>query len=83
MVFTGVNVPPAALPGWMADVAQWLPLTHGLVAARQVAEGATLGSVGSQLLAEAGVGTGYVVAGLLVLAWLEHDSRRNASLDKY
>jgi ABC-2 type transport system permease protein len=83
MVFTGVNVPLAAVPGWMASVAQWLPLTHGLAAARRVADGASLSAVRSVLLAEAGIGALYVAAGLLVLAWLERESRRKASLDKY
>ena len=42
LIFAGVNVPLAALPAWMAAVAHWLPLTHGIAAARQVAAGRPL-----------------------------------------
>ena len=45
MIFCGVNVPLDDLPGWMAAVADWLPLTHGIAAARELADGAAVSSV--------------------------------------
>jgi ABC-2 type transport system permease protein len=83
LIFAGVNVPVSALPGWMAAVSGWLPLTHGIAAARRVAAGASLGDVGGLLTAEAGLGVLYLVAGLAVLAFLERESRRLATLDRY
>ncbi len=83
LIFSGVNVPVAALPGWMAAVSTWLPLTHGIAAARRVAAGAPLGSVSGSLLAEAGVGVLYVAVALVLLSWLERESRRRATLETY
>ncbi|MGI5180863.1 ABC transporter ATP-binding protein/permease [Dactylosporangium sp. CA-152071] len=81
LVFAGVNVPLSELPDWMAAVAAWLPLTHGIAAAREVAAGAGLASVRDDVLAEAGLGVLYVVVGLALLAWFERESRRKATLD--
>ena len=45
LLFCGVNIPLSVLPGWMSAVGRCLPLTHGIAAAREVAAGASLGSV--------------------------------------
>ena len=42
LVFCGVNVALDDLPGWMAAVGHWLPLTHGIEAARMLADGSDL-----------------------------------------
>jgi ABC-2 type transport system permease protein len=81
LIFCGVNVPLASLPPWMRDVAAWLPLTHAIGAARQASVGVSLGSLGSDLAKEALLGLGYVVVGLLLLAYFERESRRRATLD--
>jgi ABC-2 type transport system permease protein len=65
----------------MAAVAQWLPLTHGIAAAREVAAGAGLASVRDDVLAEAALGALYVLVSLVLLAWFERESRRRATLD--
>jgi ABC-2 type transport system permease protein len=83
LIFAGVNVAVASLPGWMQAISAWLPLTHGIEAARQVAAGATVGDVASLLAAEAGLGTLYMLAGLVCLWFLERESRRLATLDTY
>ena len=44
LVFCGANVPLDDLPGWMSTIAQGLPLTHGIEAARRLADGASLSS---------------------------------------
>ena len=46
LLFCGVNVPLDELPPWMQAISEVLPLTHGIEAARLVAEGASLGSRG-------------------------------------
>jgi ABC-2 type transport system permease protein len=83
LIFSGVNVPVSALPDWMAAISAWLPLTHGIAAAREVAAGAALGSVSPDLLTEAGIGALYVAVALVLLAWLEQESRRRATLETY
>jgi ABC-2 type transport system permease protein len=83
LVFCGVNVPVDSLPGWMSAVSPWLPLTHGIAAARLLADGATLGSVAGLLGREALVGAGYVVVGMVMLSYFEWESRRRATLEVF
>ena len=82
LVFCGTNVAPDDLPSWMAAVGEWLPLTHGIEAARELAGGATLGSVSDLLLRELAIGLAYGALGLAALGWMEHDSRRRATLER-
>ncbi|MCU1673542.1 MAG: type transporter [Frankiales bacterium] len=81
LIFCGVNVPLSALPHWMASTAGWLPLTHGIAAARRLAVGAALPDVTGLLLQEAALGAAYVLAGLGLLRWFERESRRRATLE--
>ena len=45
LIFCGVNVPLDKLPDWMHAIAEALPMTHAIAAARKVADGASLASV--------------------------------------
>jgi ABC-2 type transport system permease protein len=83
LVFSGVNVPVDRLPHWMASASAWMPLTHGIAAARGVAAGGSLQSVSRNVFLEAGVGLLYASAGLVLLAVLEYESRRRATLEMY
>ena len=81
LVFCGVNVPLSQLPDWMSATAQGLPLTHGIEAARKLADGAALGDVGGLLAAEAAIGCAYAVAGYAAIRLMEVVSRRRATLE--
>ena len=81
MIFAGVNVPLVSLPGWVAATAQWLPLTHGIAAARELAAGAGVAAIVGQLGIEALLGLLYSVLGLATLFWLEFESKRKSTLD--
>ena len=81
LIFAGVNIPLEDLPRWMAVAAGWMPMTHGIAAAREIAGGASLGDIGGLLLQEAGLGVLYVLIGLLLLNYLERESRRLSTLD--
>ena len=59
----------------MQSVAEVLPFTHGIEAAREVADGATLGDVAGLVATEALIGRSYVVVGYAVLRWIEVVSR--------
>lgn len=83
LIFCGVNVPLDTLPRWMAAVSPWLPMTHGIAAARHLAEGASFGSVGGDVVREVGVGVVYVVVGMMMLSYFEHESRRRATLEVF
>lgn len=81
LIFCGVNIPTANLPHWMQLVGQGLPVTHGLQAARRVADGAALGSVSHYLLVELAIGLTYAAAGMALLRYLENAARRHAVLE--
>jgi ABC-2 type transport system permease protein len=79
----GVNIPLHELPGWMQHIGRLLPLTHGIAAAREVAAGASLGSVGGLVLTEAGVGLAWGVLAFTLVRWFEYEGRRRASLETF
>ena len=83
LLFCGVNIPLADLPGWMGAVGRCLPLTHGIAAAREVAAGASLGDVGGLLATEAAIAVAYAFGAYLLFRILERESRRSAVLDAY
>ena len=81
LVFCGTNVPLSELPGWMSFLSQGMPLTHGIEAARKLAAGQSLGSVGGLIGAELLVGAAYGVVGYGLLRFMEVQSRRLATLE--
>jgi ABC-2 type transport system permease protein len=81
LLFCGVNIPVESLPPWMEAVSRCLPLTHGIMAAREVAAGATLADVSGLVWTEVGVGAAYAAAAFGLFRLLERESRRSAVLD--
>ncbi|MDX6477311.1 MAG: type transport system permease protein, partial [Gaiellaceae bacterium] len=81
LVFCGVDIPIASLPGWMQATSEYLPVTHGLRAARRVADGASLGSVSGLVLAELAIGVVYATFGFFWIRYLEGAARRGATLE--
>jgi ABC-2 type transport system permease protein len=81
LVFCGTNVALSELPSWMSFISQGLPLTHGIEAARRLADGQSLSSVGGLIGAEALVGVVYAALGYGLLVLMEEQSRRHASLE--
>ena len=82
LVFTGANVPLSEMPDWMGTIAQGLPFTHAISAARSLADGSSLGDVGSRLGAELLVGAVYATAGYALLRAFEHRSRSHGTLER-
>jgi ABC-2 type transport system permease protein len=82
LIFCGANVARDDLPGWMQAVGGGLPFTHGIAAARRLADGEALDDVAGLVLAEALIGAFYAAAGFLSLRLLEGVSRRYATLER-
>ena len=82
LIFTGANVAVDTLPGWMQTVSNALPFTHGIEAARELADGATLGDVAGLLLTELAIGTVYGAVGYMFVRNAERLSLRHATLDR-
>jgi ABC-2 type transport system permease protein len=81
LLVCGVNVPVAQLPEWLQWIADRLPMTHGIEAAREIAAGASLGDVSGLMATEALIGACYAVAAYLVFRLFEHEGRRRGSLE--
>ncbi len=81
LLFCGVNVPFDEMPGWMQAIGSWLPLTHGIAAAREVAAGEPLSSVSGLVWKEAGIGALYAAGAFLLFRLFEAEGRRRASLE--
>ena len=82
LVFCGADVPLSDLPHAMAEVARVLPLTHAIEAGRDVAAGASIGSVGGLLGREVLIGLAYATAGFGLIRFFEQQSRRLATLER-
>jgi ABC-2 type transport system permease protein len=81
LLFCGVNVPLDSMPDWMRTVAEGLPLTHGIEAAREIAAGAAVSDVSGLIATEAGIGVAYAVVAYGLFRFFEADSRRHATLE--
>jgi ABC-2 type transport system permease protein len=64
----------------MQAISNSVPLTHGIEAARDVAEGASLGDVSGLIATEFAIGVVYTVVGYQALLVMEYASRRRASI---
>ena len=81
LLAAGVNVPLDLLPGWLSTIAQGLPVTHGVEAARELVAGSSLADVAPLLGAELLVGAIYATVGLFLVRLFEVEGRRGASLE--
>jgi len=81
LLFCGVNIPLAELPGWMQVVGHLLPFTHGLQAVREAADGAGIRQVGGLIGIEFLIGCAYAVVAFGLFSLLERSARQNATLD--
>jgi ABC-2 type transport system permease protein len=81
LLFCGVNIPLETLPGWMQAVSRLLPLTHGIEAARAIADGATLAEVDHLVWTELGIGVAYAAVAYGLFRFFELEGRRRATLE--
>jgi ABC-2 type transport system permease protein len=82
LIFTGANVPLDELPGWMSAISHGLPFTHAIAAARELADGASFGSVADTVATEVLVGLAYLVVGYAMLRFFEWQGRKHATLER-
>jgi ABC-2 type transport system permease protein len=83
LVFTGANIEVTRLPGWAQALAQVLPLTRSIAAARRVVAGETLSDVTALLLVEILIGLAYLLAGYFMFRWFEIMARRRGTLEAF
>ena len=83
LIFSGANIPLAALPGWMQSISWALPLTRGIAASRALIDGASLGSVLPLLGGEVLLGAVYVLLGYSLFRWVERQAKRSGKLEGF
>jgi ABC-2 type transport system permease protein len=81
LLICGANVPIDTLPGWLQTISSGVPLTHGIEAARAVADGATLAEVDHLVWTELAIGAVYAAIGYGLFRLFELEGRRRASLE--
>jgi len=83
LIFSGANVPLAELPAWVQTISYMLPLTRGIMAAREIIGGAGLMVVTPLLLGELGVGLAYFLVGYLLFSVFEIVAKRRGTLEVF
>ena len=81
LLLSGANVPLAELPGVVAAIAQGIPLTRSVAAARLYVGGASFDAGVGLLLGDLALGAVYGIAGFVVFNWLETRARRGGRLE--
>jgi ABC-2 type transport system permease protein len=81
--FRGERPARTTAPEWIQTISAFIPLTHGIEAARRLARGETLSDVAGLLAAEAQVGAVFLVVGLSMLRLFEFEGRRSATLEAF
>ncbi|HUZ54892.1 MAG TPA: ABC transporter permease [Streptosporangiaceae bacterium] len=80
MAFCGVNVPVSYWPAAVRGVADILPLTHGLLALRELLAGAPAAWIWRDCALEAAVGLGWLAVAVAVLQYYASASRRTGNI---
>jgi ABC-2 type transport system permease protein len=83
LIVSGANVPFHRLPHVVRTIASGVPLTHGIDAARQVADGASVGDVRNLLAAELAIAAAYLAAGVVLLRVFEQQARATGTFDRF
>jgi ABC-2 type transport system permease protein len=83
LLFCGVNIPIEALPTWMEAIGRSVPLTHGIIAAREVAAGSSLEQVADLIWRELAIGAAFGLAAFALFRFFELETRRRATLETF
>ncbi len=86
LIFGGVLITLERMPGWMATIARFLPLTPGVdVLRKTLLEGASLGTLADDgtLLWLVGSAAAYLLLGIAVFRWCERMAKRWGTLGQY
>ena len=83
LLICGVNFPLSYLPEWVQAIASALPLTYGVNAMRQAADGAALSDISGDLLMMAVLGIIYFALSLVMFKLFERKARVLGTLDTF
>ena len=84
MIFCGITFPVAVLPGWMQNVARYLPQTYIMNGMRNaVLAGADLQALLPDITAMLAFGAAWLVFGYLLFNWMERRARQTGAIGQY
>lgn len=84
MIFCGITFPIAVLPGWMQEVAKWLPQTHIMNAMRTaILTEAGISRLRSEFIALGLFGIFWLTIGYLLFLWMDRRARRTGVIGQY
>jgi len=86
LIFGGVLVPLEHMPGWMAAIARFLPLTPGVDVLRKILlDGVTLRQLSGDgtLWWLLGSAAAYLALGIIIFRWCERIAKRKGTLGQY
>jgi ABC-2 type transport system permease protein len=81
LALTGAVIPLADLPAGLHELANALPVTHGLIALRQAFAGAPISAIGDDLALEALIGLSYGLAGYVLFRAVELYARHTGAYE--
>jgi ABC-2 type transport system permease protein len=81
MAFCGVTVPMTFWPPWIARLASFLPVTHGLGAIRLLLARGDPIRIAEGIALEVAVGLGWLCVSILVMDWLANLGRADGSIE--
>ena len=81
LIFSGANLPLAQQPLWMQTISQFLPLTRGIAAARNIIAGGRAEDVTGLVVAEFLIGVMYIVLGYVSFRWFEFNAKQRGTLE--
>lgn len=83
LLLSGANIAIERFPNWLQTISWSLPLTRGILAARQIVDGAALSEVAPLLLAEAAIGAMYVTVGYAFFRTFETQAKVRGTLEAF
>lgn len=84
MIFCGITFPIAVLPGWMQEVAKWLPQTHIMNAMRSaILTDAGPSGLRAEFIALGLFGLFWLTIGYLLFLWMDRRARRTGVIGQY
>lgn len=84
MIFCGITFPISMTPGWMQEIAKWLPQSYMIHGVRDAAlANATLADLKPDIIALVGFGAFWLVMGYLIFRWMERRARQTGAIGQY
>lgn len=83
LIFSGANLELATLPSWMQTVSNFLPLTRGVTATRQIIAGETMKMIAPLLKEELVIGIIFLLIGYIMFRTFEQVAKTRGTLEVF